>query len=85
MEKNARRFKQIFINTLIFIIRAYQYLLSPLLGPCCRFYPSCSSYSQTAIQTHGLLRGCYLSIKRILRCHPWHPGGVDFVPERNSK
>lgn len=72
-------------NILALTIRAYQYLLSPLLGNRCRFYPSCSSYAIEAIQTHGSLYGCYLTIKRVLRCHPWHPGGIDFVPERNPK
>ncbi|MHB1946717.1 MAG: membrane protein insertion efficiency factor YidD [Gammaproteobacteria bacterium] len=69
---------------LTLIIRGYQFLLSPLLGNRCRFYPSCSCYAHDAIQLHGSLRGCYLALKRILRCHPWHPGGIDPVPERNS-
>jgi putative membrane protein insertion efficiency factor len=64
------------------IIKAYQYLLSPLLGQRCRFYPSCSTYSIEAMQTHGSIRGCYLTLRRILRCHPWHPGGIDLVPEK---
>ena len=62
------------------LIRAYQYLISPLLGPHCRFYPSCSQYSVEAIQGHGVLRGGYLSVRRLSRCHPWHPGGLDPVP-----
>ncbi len=62
------------------LIRAYQRLLSPLLGPTCRFYPSCSSYSATAIERFGLRRGGWLAIKRILHCHPWHAGGIDEVP-----
>lgn len=63
---------------LIQLIRAYQYGLSPLLGPRCRFYPSCSSYSQAALSKYGLFKGLFLATKRILRCHPLHPGGVDF-------
>ena len=66
------------------IIRAYQYGISPLLGNCCRFYPSCSTYSIEAIKTHGILGGSYLMLRRILRCHPWHQGGIDPVPEKIS-
>lgn len=67
-----------------FLLKAYQYLISPLFGCCCRFYPSCSQYSIEAIQSHGVLCGCYLSLKRILRCHPWCQGGIDPVPEKIS-
>lgn len=63
-------------------LKAYQYLISPLLGQCCRFYPSCSHYAADAIKSHGILYGCYLALKRILRCHPWCQGGVDPVPEK---
>ncbi len=62
------------------LIRVYQYTLSPFLGPSCRFHPSCSEYAYQAIMRHGPLRGLLLAIKRILRCHPFHPGGVDPVP-----
>jgi putative membrane protein insertion efficiency factor len=62
------------------LLRAYQLLISPLLGPRCRFYPSCSQYAIEAVQTHGSLRGTYLGFRRLLRCHPWHPGGYDPVP-----
>ena len=58
----------------------YQYLLSPLLGPSCRFTPSCSVYAIEALRQHGLVRGGWLTIGRLLRCHPWHPGGLDPVP-----
>jgi putative membrane protein insertion efficiency factor len=61
-------------------IRAYQLLVSPLLGPRCRFYPSCSSYAVQALRTHGPLRGTLLAARRLLRCHPWNPGGLDPVP-----
>ena len=62
------------------LIRAYQLALSPLLGPSCRYYPSCSQYAIEAIDGHGALRGAWLTIKRISRCHPWHEGGFDPVP-----
>jgi putative membrane protein insertion efficiency factor len=62
------------------LIRAYQLLISPLLPPACRFYPSCSQYAATAVRDHGIARGGWLAISRLARCHPWHPGGVDFVP-----
>jgi putative membrane protein insertion efficiency factor len=63
-----------------FLIRVYRYALSPLLGQNCRFYPSCSSYAEEAIERHGAVRGCCLAARRIARCHPWHPGGFDPVP-----
>jgi putative membrane protein insertion efficiency factor len=66
---------------LISILRAYQLLLSPSLGAHCRFYPSCSHYAMEAIEIHGPLRGLWLAFKRVLRCHPWHSGGVDPVPK----
>ena len=66
---------------LIVPIRLYQWLISPLLGPRCRFYPSCSHYTIEAIETHGVLCGTWLGLKRVLRCHPGHPGGVDPVPD----
>lgn len=70
---------------LIALIRGYQLLISPLLGNHCRFYPSCSQYAREAIEYHGVLRGGWLAIRRLLRCHPWHPGGVDPVPEPSLK
>jgi putative membrane protein insertion efficiency factor len=63
-----------------FLIRVYQLALSPLLGPSCRFYPSCSQYGLEAIEAHGALRGSWLTARRICRCHPFHPGGFDPVP-----
>ncbi len=65
---------------LVLLVRAYQRLVSPLLPPACRFYPSCSSYAATAIQRHGPVRGVYLAARRLLRCHPFHEGGIDPVP-----
>jgi putative membrane protein insertion efficiency factor len=67
------------------LIRGYQLGISPLLGPSCRFYPSCSHYAMEAIETHGALRGTWLTIKRISRCHPFHEGGFDPVPGRCLK
>ena len=66
------------------MIRGYQLVISPLLGPRCRFYPSCSHYAQEALQVHGLRRGGWLALRRIGRCHPWHPGGVDPVPPAST-
>ncbi|MGZ8952976.1 MAG: membrane protein insertion efficiency factor YidD, partial [Methylobacter sp.] len=64
------------------IIKFYKYFISPLLGDRCRFYPSCSSYSLEALQLHGAIIGSYLSLKRLLKCHPFHEGGIDPVPEK---
>ncbi|HEX4243015.1 MAG TPA: membrane protein insertion efficiency factor YidD [Steroidobacteraceae bacterium] len=68
-------------HVLLFVIRGYQLTLSPLLGPRCRFYPSCSCYAHTAIQRFGALRGTVLAARRLLRCHPFHEGGYDPVPD----
>lgn len=62
------------------VIRAYQLVLSPMTGPTCRYYPSCSQYALVAVQRHGALRGSWLAARRLARCHPWTPGGVDDVP-----
>lgn len=69
-------------NCLIGLVRIYQCLLSPLLGPRCRFYPSCSAYAAEALQRHGAFRGGWLSARRIARCHPLNDGGLDPVPEK---
>lgn len=66
---------------LIGLIRLYQRLLSPLLGPRCRFYPSCSAYAVEAIERHGSWRGGWLAARRVCRCHPLNEGGIDPVPE----
>ncbi|MEW6353454.1 MAG: membrane protein insertion efficiency factor YidD [Pseudomonadota bacterium] len=66
---------------LILLITGYRFFLSPLLGPHCRFHPSCSCYAQTAVARFGAARGAWLALKRVARCHPWHPGGIDPVPE----
>lgn len=62
-------------------IRFYQVVISPLKPPTCRFYPTCSHYGFEAVKRFGALRGGWLTVKRILKCHPLHPGGLDFVPE----
>lgn len=66
------------------LIRGYRYLLSPWLGSHCRFYPSCSCYAQTAVERFGALRGSGMALMRLSRCHPWSPGGIDEVPEKES-
>lgn len=69
-------------TVLIWLIRGYRYFLSPWVGQHCRFYPSCSCYAQTAIERHGAWRGLGLTLRRLGRCHPWHPGGIDPVPDK---
>jgi len=64
----------------ILLIRAYQLLISPLIGPACRFEPSCSHYTVVAIRKHGAMRGIWLGVRRLTRCHPYHAGGFDPVP-----
>jgi len=66
---------------LVFLIKTYRYLISPWVGHHCRFYPTCSAYALTAIERYGALQGSWLAAKRLSRCHPWHEGGVDPVPE----
>jgi putative membrane protein insertion efficiency factor len=65
---------------LVGIVRVYQRLVSPLLPPSCRFYPSCSAYAVTALARHGAAKGSWLAVRRLARCHPFHPGGLDPVP-----
>lgn len=67
-------------NVMLRLIRLYQLTLSPLIGRQCRFYPTCSHYARDAIETHGAVAGALMAIKRLLKCHPFHPGGVDLVP-----
>lgn len=65
---------------MIWAIRGYQLFISPLLPKTCRFYPTCSAYFIEALEKHGVFKGTYLGVRRILRCHPWNPGGYDPVP-----
>ncbi len=67
------------------LIGFYRRMISPLLGPHCRFAPTCSAYAAEAIQTHGALRGGWMALKRVARCHPWSAGGVDHVPPVRGK
>lgn len=62
------------------VITFYRRVISPLLGPHCRFYPTCSAYALDALRQHGALRGSWLTVRRLARCHPFHPGGIDPVP-----
>ncbi|WP_035529997.1 membrane protein insertion efficiency factor YidD [Haemophilus sputorum] len=70
---------------LLLPIYFYRYAISPLIGPRCRFYPTCSTYAVEAIKLHGALKGGWLALKRIARCHPWSEGGEDPVPPANKK
>ena len=71
-------------GAMVFLVRAYQAVVSPLLGPCCRYAPSCSAYAIEALQVHGVVRGLALAAWRVLRCHPFAAGGYDPVPPRRS-
>ncbi|MCG7335956.1 membrane protein insertion efficiency factor YidD [Sporosarcina sp. ACRSM] len=66
-------------------IKIYQKIISPLTPPSCRFYPTCSHYGLEALEKHGALKGSWLTIRRILKCHPFHEGGFDPVPEKGEK
>ena len=67
------------------MIKIYQVLISPFLGQNCRFYPSCSQYASEAVEQLGLLKGLFLTVKRLLRCHPWCEGGYDPIPNKQEK
>ncbi len=69
-------------RALLGLLRAYRLMVSPWLGSCCRFYPSCSQYATEAIEKHGVVRGAWLAARRLLRCNTVHEGGLDPVPER---
>ena len=77
--------RRILALPLIVLVRAYQLVVSPMLPPSCRYYPSCSAYALTALTRHGPLRGTWLAVRRVLRCHPWALGGVDHVPPRRGE
>jgi len=70
---------------LVWLLRAYQLLLSPMLGQNCRFYPTCSHYAIDAIRAHGAARGSLLALRRVCKCHPWNDGGFDPVPPVRTK
>ena len=71
------------VRPLIGLLRVYRYCVRPFLGRHCRFYPSCSEYADEALHSHGAVRGSWLTVCRLARCHPWHPGGHDPVPKPN--
>ena len=75
----------IFTQALIRLIKGYKFLLSPLLGDNCRYFPSCSDYSIEALRTYGFFKGLYMTIKRILSCHPFKEGGIDPVKKKMEK
>ena len=81
--------KKIFANIFIFTIKIYKYFISPILGGRCRFLPSCSEYCISSIETFGVFKGCILSVKRILKCHPFKflggGSGLDLVPKKEDK
>ena len=75
---------RILVLILVALIRSYQVLLSPRIGPVCRYYPTCSHYGLAAVKVPGATTGSALTIWRILRCHPWAAGGVEFIPEKGT-
>lgn len=74
---------QLLARPVVWTVRGYQRLVSPMRPPTCRYYPSCSAYAVTALERYGLVRGGWMAGRRLLRCHPWTPGGVDHVPLRD--
>ena len=84
MEKAKNTLRKILIFPFIALIRFYQIAISPFLGSNCRFHPSCSQYALDSFKTYGCIKGVWLSGRRILKCHPFHPGGIDPVPDNNK-
>ena len=83
MDEDKHKTKLSFFNKMaIKLLRLYQLVISPLFGPSCRFYPSCSQYSIQAFEHHGLVKGFYLSIKRLSKCHPGNSGGIDEIDKK---
>ena len=78
----GRRLVRLPADIVVLLLRLWQLLVSPVYGQTCRFYPSCSSYALEAVDRHGLVRGGWLALRRLGRCHPWNPGGVDLVPPK---
>jgi putative membrane protein insertion efficiency factor len=83
LRRAGRVVGQVVALPLVLLVKAYQRLVSPLLPPTCRYYPSCSAYAVNALERFGPLRGTWMAVSRLLRCHPWSPGGVDHVPDRD--
>jgi putative membrane protein insertion efficiency factor len=73
------------VRLFVFLIRLYRMTISPFLGPICRFHPSCSRYAEGCLLTHGFFLGSWLAVKRLGKCHPFHPGGVDPVPPKGFR
>lgn len=69
---------------LVALLRMYRFAISPLYGDVCRYYPTCSAYALESVQVHGAVKGSWLSVRRLARCHPWAAGGFDYVPPRKS-
>ncbi|MBQ3403005.1 MAG: membrane protein insertion efficiency factor YidD [Synergistaceae bacterium] len=69
----------------VILIRLYQLIISPYLGPHCRFYPSCSNYALSVYREWGFFRGTWLTLRRLVRCGPWNPGGIDLPPKKNER
>ncbi|WP_194756538.1 membrane protein insertion efficiency factor YidD [Aliidiomarina indica] len=82
MAKIKQALYAILVGVMTLLIRIYQLVISPLLGPRCRFLPTCSEYAMVALKRHGPFKGSLLAIRRISKCHPGHPGGFDPVPEK---
>lgn len=85
MEQDLPPIQRYPAQALIKVIKGYQQCISPLFGPSCRFYPSCSHYAVEALTRFGPLKGSWLTAKRLLKCHPLHPGGDDPVPEKPKR
>lgn len=83
-EDGVTGIRKVLVAPLLVLVRLYQRWVSPALPQTCRFYPSCSAYGVTALQRFGPITGSWLTVKRLVRCHPWNPGGVDHVPSRNK-
>ncbi len=69
-------------HVLVALLRMYRFAISPLYGDVCRYYPTCSAYALESVQVHGAVKGSWLSVRRLARCHPWAAGGFDYVPPR---
>ena len=85
MRKAAGAVSRTIVAGLVLLVRGYQVLISPLIGPHCRFAPTCSQYAIEALAQHGVVRGLGLAVRRILRCHPFTEGGLDPVPPRRDR
>lgn len=81
----SERRPSLLARVLLGLLTVYRRWISPALPPTCRFYPTCSAYAVTAVRTHGAWKGSWLTALRLLRCGPWHPGGVDHVPPRRDR